>query len=213
MSTPKSNPKSNLREEFTLFIVKPDGVQRGLVGEIISRFERKGLKLVAIKMLFPTKDLATKHYESLDEAWLEKVGNRIKESALEAGQIFKYEDPKDAARAVKTSLIKYLCCGPVVVLVLEGANATSQVRKLLGSTDPTKADIGTIRGDFTIDSNTLAYETDRTLRNLAHASENPEEAAKEVKIWFTKEEIVKYNMAIDEILYDPKWDELREEII
>lgn len=198
------------KDEKTLFIVKPDGVQRSLVGEIITRFERKGLKIAALKLVFATVAQAEEHYSSLDDAWAEKIGGFVKEAQ---GDAFAYKSLMEAGYAVKHSLVSYMASGPVVAIVLQGAHAVEHVRKLMGSTDPRKADIGTIRGDYTIESITLANSFDRTVRNLAHASESVEEAAREIKVWFSEDEMVKYNLAIDSILYDPKWDQLREELI
>jgi nucleoside-diphosphate kinase len=199
--------------ERTLFIIKPDGVQRGLIGEILTRFERKGLKIAALKLVQPTQKQAAEHYSSFDDAWREKVGGFVRAAYEAKGEQFPYKTSIDAGRAVQESLAVYLSCGPVVAAVLQGAHAVMHVRKLMGSTDPSKADIGTIRGDYTIESLDLANAFDRTARNLAHASESVEEAEREIKVWFDEREIVKYNLAVDTILYDIAWDKVRNEII
>ena len=202
-----------IKEEKTLFIVKPDGLQRSLVGEIIQRFERKGLKIAALKLVFPTKQMAEEHYSLLDYAWCEKVGGFIKKAYEENGLKFKFKSELEAGKNVKDKVTTYLSCGPVVVMVLQGAHAVEHVRKLLGSTDPLKSDIGTIRGDFTIESNLMANLFDRTVRNMAHASATVEEANREIDLWFKPEEIVSYNLAIDEILYDAAWEKVRSQLI
>lgn len=204
---------NKMAAERTLFLVKPDGVQRSLIGEIITRFERKGLKIAALKMVYPTKEQAAEHYSAFDDAWREKVGGFVKKAYEEKGEEFPFATQMEAGQWVQDSLAEYLSAGPIVAIVISGAHAVEHVRKLLGSTDPRSADIGTIRGDFTIESLQLANTYDRTARNLAHASESPEEAERELKVWFDESEIIQYNLAIDEILYDPKWDKVREELI
>lgn len=200
-------------EERTLFLVKPDGVQRGLVGEIISRFEKKGLKIAALKLVSPTPEQAAEHYSAFDDAWREKVGGFVKQAYEGRGDEFPFASLIEAGQSVQDSLAQYLSCGPIVAIVLQGANAVAHVRRLMGSTDPSKADIGTIRGDFTIESIDLANTYDRTVRNLAHSSESAEEAAREIKVWFTEEEVITYKLAIDEILYAPEWDKKRDDLI
>lgn len=208
-----SDNRSKIREERTLFMIKPDGVQRSLIGEILSRFEKKGLKIAALKMIQPSAKQAAEHYSSLDDAWCEKVGGYVKAAYDEQGLEFKYGSLLEAGKSVKESLVRYLAVGPVVAAVITGAHSVEHVRKLLGSTNPKEADIGTIRGDFTIESINLANSYDRTVRNLAHASESPEEAERELKVWFEESEVCSYNMAIDSILYNPQWGDTRDELI
>lgn len=205
--------KSDPRRERTLFLVKPDGVQRALVGEILSRFEKKGLKLAGLKLVLPTKEQAKEHYSAFDDAWREKVGGYVKKGYESQGKEFPYKTQLEAGQAVQNSLARYLSCGPIVAMVIEGGHAVQHVRKLLGSTNPLEADIGTIRGDFTIESLLLANAFDRTVRNLAHSSESPEEAEREIKVWFKEDELIDYNMAIDTVLYDPTWDKIGDEEI
>jgi nucleoside-diphosphate kinase len=141
----------------TLVIVKPDGVQRGLTGKILTRFEERGLKIVALKMLQVSRDLAEKHY------------------AIHQGKFF-YE-----------GLVNYIGSSPVVVMVLEGHEAISVVRKMVGATRPWEAEAGTIRGDYAL----------MGLRNLIHASDAPETAANEIALWFKPDELVTYSREID----------------
>lgn len=190
--------------ERSLVLIKPDGVQRGLVGEIISRFEKKGLKITAMKMIWPTREMAKKHYNQPKDAML-LLGNRTLASYAEKGLKHKFSDPMDIARDIQTRLFEYLVVGPVVAMVIEGAHAIAHVRKIRGATNPLGADIGTITGDYTIDSYFVADADERAIRNLVHASGSVEEAETEIEIWFKKEEIMDYDMAIDKILYSMEW--------
>ncbi len=190
--------------ERSLVLIKPDGVQRGLVGEIISRFEKKGLKITAMKMIWPTREMAKKHYDQPKDAML-LLGNRTLASYAEKGLKHKFSDPMDIARDIQTRLFEYLVVGPVIAMVIEGAHAIAHVRKIRGATNPLGADIGTITGDYTIDSYFVADADERAIRNLVHASGSVEEAETEIEIWFKKEEIVDYDMAIDKILYSMEW--------
>jgi nucleoside-diphosphate kinase len=201
------------RKERTLFLVKPDGVQRGLIGEIISRFEKKGLKLAAMKMVLPSKKQVKEHYSAFDDAWRKKVGGFVKEAYDKKGEKFPYKSVLEAGRAVQNSLERYLSCGPIVAMVIEGAHAIKHVRKLTGATNPLEADIGTIRGDFTIESLLVANTFERTVRNLAHSSEDVQGAEREIKVWFKDDEVIDYHMAIDKVLYDPTWDKIGDEEI
>ncbi len=196
--------------ERSLVLVKPDGVQRGLVGEIISRFERKGLKLVAMKMVWPTAKQAEAHYYWSEE---EKIGNgkRTIEAYAERGIVIK-DDPIKLAEKTQSKLFRYLQAGPIVAFVVEGAHAIAHVRKLVGSGNPLQADVGTIRADFSIDSYILADEADRITRNLIHASGNTSEAEREIKVWFKESEIVDYDLAIEKLLYDKEWEDIRQDI-
>lgn len=190
--------------ERSLVLIKPDGVQRGLIGEIISRFEKKGLKVTAMKMILPTKEMAKKHYDQPKEAMM-LLGNRTLESYAEKGLTHKFSDPMDIARDIQARLVKYLVVGPVVAMVIEGAHAIAHIRKIRGGTNPLSADIGTITGDYTIDSYFVADADERAIRNLVHASGSVDEAENEIKIWFKEAEIMDYDLAIDQILYSMDW--------
>ncbi|MEP7103542.1 MAG: nucleoside-diphosphate kinase [Candidatus Dojkabacteria bacterium] len=190
--------------ERSLVILKPDSIQRGLAGEIISRFERKGLKIVAMKMVLPTLEQAQKHYNQPESAMM-ALGERTLAAYREKGIEFGKE-PMDIARDIQKKLLKYLATGPVVVMVIEGAHAIAHVRKIRGATNPLAADVGSITADYTIDSYFIADEGERAIRNLVHASGTPEEAEQEIKVWFTKDEIYEYDLAIEKILYDTAWE-------
>ncbi|OGM14420.1 hypothetical protein A3A76_04630 [Candidatus Woesebacteria bacterium RIFCSPLOWO2_01_FULL_39_23] len=197
--------------ERSLVLLKPDSIQRGLIGEIISRFEKKGLKIVAMKMIWPTKKIAMDHYFWSDEE-KEGTGNRTIEAYLAKGlKITK--TAKEYAEDVQRRMYSYLQTGPIIAMVLEGAHAIEQVRKLVGHGNPLAADVGTIRADLTIDSYVVADEVDRAARNLVHASGNLQEAERELKVWFKEEELVDYDLAIEKILYDKDWEKLREKLV
>lgn len=195
----------HFKEEATLVIVKGDGVQRGLVGEIITRFERIGLKIKAMKMVWPNKDLIDKHYDPNNTEWLESVGAKALKGYEKKG-IKVDKTPIEIGRHVQENLIGLLSAGPVVAMVLQGAHAVEVVRKVVGSTDPLSAAPGTIRGDYSLDSYAMSDEDDRAIRNLIHASGTVDEAKKEIEIWFDESEINEYTTAFDEVIYDKGWE-------
>lgn len=194
--------------EQTLLIVKPDGVQRTLVGEVVKRIERVGLKLVAAKMVVPTAEHAKAHYTS-DPTWLVKVGEKSIAAAQSRGAAHA-ATPLGAGEAILAKNMRYLASGPVFATVWQGAHACAIVRKLVGGTEPLTSDVGTIRGDHMLDSYAMSEADDRSIRNIVHASGSPEEAALEVPIWFAPSEIVRYNLAHDRILYDVNLDGILE---
>jgi len=148
--------------ERTFVMIKPDGVQRRLIGKVIERLEQSGLKIVAMKFLHVSKELAEKHYE------------------VHKGKPF-YD-----------GLIKYITSGPVVAMVIEGLNAIERVRNLVGATDPQKAMPGTIRGDF----------AQHIGRNIIHASDAKETAEKEIKLWFSEDELIDYEIIDESWVYE-----------
>jgi nucleoside-diphosphate kinase len=173
----------------TLVVLKPDAVQRSLIGEIIQRFERVGLKLVAIKMFVPDAEFVEKHY-TFDPEWRRKAGEKSIKGYIEKGLASPITDPVLAGEAILDSLKVYLSSGPVVAMIWQGAHVVSIVRKLVGSTEPFSSDVGTIRGDYVHDSYEMSGGDGRSIRNLIHASGNEEEAAQEIPHWFSKEEII-----------------------
>jgi len=193
-----------IRHERTLVFLKPDGVQRGLVGEIVGRFERAGLKLVGMKMLVPTRDLLDRHYPN-EEQFLTTIGGKTRDAFVSYGFDVKRETGTDdllaIGREVRGWLIEYVSSGPVVAFVLEGIHAVSTVRKLVGDTLPLQAAPGTIRGDFAIDSPTVANLAKRPVRNLVHASGTVEEAAAEIALWFRKTELHMYARADERAMF------------
>ncbi len=189
------------KKEKTLVIIKPDGIQRSLVGEIISRYERSGLKLIAMKMIVPSADLVEKHY-TLDPEWRRVTGEKTIKGYKDKGLVAPINDPLEVTKILLTRLVTYITSGPVICMVWEGAHAVSIVRKLTGGTEPLMSDVGTIRGDFVIDSYQMTDKDSRAVRNLVHASGSPKEAEDEIKHWFTKEEIIEYRHIQEKILYE-----------
>jgi nucleoside-diphosphate kinase len=191
--------------EKSLVLIKPDGVQRNLIGEIISRFERSGSKLVAMKLVRANDKIVEKHY-TIDPEWVKKVGAKAIESYKEKGLEPPNNDPVAVGKSVLKRLKDFMTAGPVVAMVWEGNAVVALVRKICGNTEPFSASIGTIRGDYNpIETYQMADLGNRAIRNLVHASGTPDEAEKEIAIWFKKEEILDYNLARDTILYDYNW--------
>lgn len=195
-------------KEQTFVIIKPDGVQRSLVGEIISRVERTGLKFTAMKLLLPKEEQCWTHYNK-DEAWFQEKGARIVKELEERGMPVEKE-AVEYGKDIVRQLVKFMTSGPVVAMVVEGNQAVNIVKKLVGGTEPLTSDVGTIRGDLTIDSYALAGIDGRAVRNLIHCSDKPEEAQREIKIWFSDQEIIKYRLVQEQILYDVNLDGILE---
>lgn len=196
--------KTKLHER-SLVLLKPDTIQRGLIGEIVSRFEKKGLKITAMKMVWPSKEMAAKHYD-LPESSALALGQRTLATYEERGEKHKFSDPMEVAADIMKRLERYLSAGPIVAMVLEGAHAISHIRKIRGGVNPLNADIGTITGDYSMDSYFIADLDERAVRTLVHASGSVEEAENEIKIWFVEDEIHDYDLAIERILYSKDWE-------
>lgn len=190
--------------ERTLALIKPDGVQRGLIGDIVHRFERAGLKVSGLKMVWASKELVGEHYAA-DDTYLTSVGQKALDAAAARGQTMS-ETALQIGQRVRHSNMRYLSTGPVVALVLEGNTAVQSVRNMIGGTNPLTADVGTIRGDLTIDDFTQADAESRSVRNLMHASGTVEEAQREIPLWFTEDELYAYQTVMDKVLHDPNWD-------
>ncbi len=193
-----------MKLEKTLILIKPDGVQRGFIGEILSRLERAGLKITAMKMVHASHDDVDKHY-ALTEEWMKNVYDKAKAKYEAEGQPFEYPDHIAYGTAIKNGLVNFLKSAPIVAMVAEGEKCVSRVRKLVGATEPASAEPGTIRGDLAHDTYALSNEQNRPLRNLVHASGTVEEAENEMKIWFTDTELYKYEHVNDRVQYDPEW--------
>jgi len=174
--------------ERTFLMVKPDGVKRGLIGNIFERLERVGLKLVAARMICPTEEQARKNYPGTKE-WLVGMGEKTYINYNNDLDAIKKDmgvtDRLEIGNKIYDGLVKYLTNGPVVLSVWEGNHAVAVVRKLAGATDPLLADIGSIRGDFGFDTPQFAIRSGRVVfRTLVHISESPSEAEREIKHWF-----------------------------
>jgi nucleoside-diphosphate kinase len=197
------------KEERTLIIIKPDGVQRSLIGEIIKRYERLGLKLIAIKMVVATKEHVEKFY-TLDPKWRVITGEKTIKNYRDKGLTPPSEDPKEITAKILENLKRYMTSGPVIAMVWQGAHAVKIVRKITGGTEPLSSDVGTIRGDLVMDSYQMCDADGRAVRNLIHASGTLEEADNEINHWFEKGEIINYRLVAEQILYDVNLDGLLE---
>lgn len=197
-----------MNKERSFVIIKPDGIQRSLIGEIIKRIERTGLKLTAMKLGWATEDQCWAHYNK-DDAWYEEKGGitvkdresmglPVEKSALEYG--------KDIMRGN----VSLLTASPLIFMVWEGNKAVGIIKKIVGGTEPLSSDVGTIRGDLTIDSYGLANADGRAVRNLIHCSDKVEEAEREIKVWFKEDEILSYKLVAEQILYDINLDSIKE---
>lgn len=197
------------KKERTLIVIKPDGVQRSLIGEIIKRYENLGLKMVGIKMFVPTAEHVKTHY-TLDPSWKKNVGEKTISSYKKKGIKPPSEDPIEIGDRVVESLAKYITSGPVIAMVWQGAHSVEIVRKMTGGTEPLSSDVGTIRGDFVLDSYQMSDTDGRAVRNLIHASGSVEEAQNEIKLWFKDDEIISYRLVQEQILYDVNLDGILE---
>lgn len=200
------------KKERTFVILKPDAIQRGLIGEIIQRFERIGLKIVGMKMHIADEAKLWEHYHK-DEAWFLKKGEKILANKQSLGHTVDKEAieyGKDIIRAV----VSYMRAGPVISLVLEGNNAANVVKRIVGGTEPATADSGTIRGDFALDSYYLCdVDGSRGMRNLIHCTDIADgegAAEREIGIWFAQEELVAYRLISEAMLYDVNLDGIME---
>ncbi len=177
------------KEEQTFVMVKPDGVRKGLIGEIIKRFEQRDLKVIALEMFTPTKDQIHNHYPK-DEKWIRRLGQKslatYEKYGVDAQKELGTKDELKIGKMVRQWLIDFMTSAPLVRMVVQGIHAVDVVRKISGPTMPYQAEMGTIRGDFSIDSPLLANSEKRAVANLLHASETPEEAKHEIEYWFGK---------------------------
>ena len=195
---------SHPKEEKTVLIIKPDGVKRGLVGEIISRIEKRGLKIIALQMIWATREQIDNHYPK-DEQWIRRLGEKTLKNYQEFGmdpiKELGTNDPFEIGKKVRGWLIDYMTSGPLVKMVVKGIHAIAMVRKIVGSSMPAEAEMGTIRGDFSVDDATAANRDKRAIHNLVHASENEKEAEHELNFWFAPEEIHDYKRAEEDIMF------------
>ena len=185
--------------EQTVVLIKPDGVKRGLVGEVIHRIERMGLKIVAMKMVWPDEELFHQHYGTNKESTILRLGGKTlatyEKYGKDAKKDFGTDDPSKLGKMVVGWLMDYVKSGPVVAILVEGYHAVDNMVNVAGSTMPVAAHPGTIRGDFSADSAAYANEEKRGVSNIVHISGSIEEANFEKTIWFTPKEIHKYKRA------------------
>lgn len=195
-----------LTEEKTFVIVKPDGVKRGLVGEVMRRIEQRGLKIVALEMIWATEKEMDTHYPK-DKAWVTNLGaNTLKtyrefKIPVDLKKEYGSADPYKIGVQVRSWLLDFMTSGPVVKIGVEGIHAIRMVRKIVGPTIPAFAEMGTIRGDYSIDSPALANANKRALRNLIHASGNLAEARNELALWFKKSQIHHYKRSEEDVMF------------
>ncbi len=194
----------NPKEEKTVVLIKPDGVKRGLVGEIISRIERRGLKIISLEMIQAQREQIDNHYPK-DEKWITRLGektlNNYKTYNVDPIKALGTDNPLEIGKMVRGWLLDYMTSGPMVKMIVQGVHAIDMVRKLAGKSLPAEAEMGTIRGDFSVDSATAANKGKRAVHNIIHASETPEEAKNEIALWFAAEDIFEYKRAEEDIMF------------
>lgn len=190
------------REEKTFLMIKPDGVRRGLVGEILRRIERADLKIIALSMFTPSHDKVDEFYPK-DETWITRLGTKTKNTYEKYGydliEEMGTDDTLKIGQEVRKWLINYMTSAPLVKVIVQGPHAVDLVRKMTGNTMPALAEMGTIRGDFSADSAAAANRDKRAVHNIIHASETPEEAEHEIKHWFNENEICSYGRVEDSL--------------
>ena len=195
---------NKLKEEKTLVLIKPDGVKRGLTGEIIRRIEQRGLKVIAIKMFEASKTDLIKHYSD-SEVNLKVMGDKTLATYAKYGlnptKEIGTDDAVKIGKMVHGWIVDFMNSGPIIKIVVEGLHAVEMVRKIVGNTMPSQAEMGTIRGDYSVDSAVLANAQRRGIRNIIHASGNIAEAEEEIKLWFRPEEIHAYKRVEEDIMF------------
>lgn len=198
--------RPDLAKERTLILIKPDVIQRQIVGEILTKFERKGFKIVAMKMVNATKKQIGEHYIDND-AYSIETGEKAKKGAISRGQDVSNWNSLEWGRIIRNRNIAYLTAGPIIAMVLEGNGVINGVRRILGSTSPADGDIGTIRADYSFDNYALADVVSRATRTMLHASDSVENANREINIWFKESEICSnYETVAEKIFFDANWD-------
>lgn len=183
----------DFKKERTYVMIKPDGVKKGLIGEIINRFERRDLKVAALEMFQPTKEQIDNHYPK-DEAWIRRLGQKTlgtyEKYGIDPVEKLGTADEFEFGKMVRGWVIDYMISAPLVRMVIEGVHAVDMVRKICGATLPYLADMGTIRGDFSADSPAVANSERRAVMNLVHASETTAEAEHEIEHWFGNRDVI-----------------------
>ncbi|MEK7635574.1 MAG: nucleoside-diphosphate kinase [Patescibacteria group bacterium] len=193
-----------LKEEKTLVLIKPDGVKRGLSGEIIRRIEQRGLKIIALKMIWATPEQIDGHYPK-NPGWINRLGKKslgtYEKYGMDPIKELGTNDADEIGKMVRGWIIDFMTSGPLVKIIVQGVHAIDMVRKLCGNTLPNLAEMGTIRGDYSVDSPALANSDKRSVHNIVHASETMEEAIHEIEYWFSPEEIHEYKRAEEDIMF------------
>jgi len=182
--------------EQTLVLIKPDAVLRGIIGQIISRFENVGMKIVGMKLIQAEKETLEKHYYK-DEKWMQEKGEMYKKKL----NLPENTDPVKVGKNLVESLIKDMQTSPIIAIVLEGHNAVMTVKRLTGPTNIDEATPGTIRGDFSHDTFELANRSNRPNLTIVHATDDTKEAQKEIDFWFSPDEIHAYKKPEEDVHY------------
>jgi nucleoside-diphosphate kinase len=182
--------------ERTLVLIKPDAILRGIVGEIIHRFEKVGMKIVGMKMIQASRETLEKHYFK-DEKWLKEKGELFKKKL----NLSQDSDPIEAGKGIVEGLIRDMQFSPIIAIVLEGHNAVYTVKRLTGPTNIDDALPGTIRGDFSHDTFELANKSNRPNITIVHTTDNINEAQKEIDFWFSPDELHSYTKPEESVHY------------
>ena len=195
---------NDVKEERTVVLIKPDGVKRGLVGEIISRIEARGLKIISLEMISASSTQIDDHYPK-DEKWINRIGEKTKDTYkkynMDVVKEIGTDDSKKIGEMVRGWLLGYMTSAPMIKMVVKGVHAVDMVRKLCGNTMPSVAEMGTIRGDFSVDSPAAANREKRAVHNIIHASETTEEAEHELAFWFSPEDVHDYKRAEEDMMF------------
>jgi nucleoside-diphosphate kinase len=192
------------KEELTVVLIKPDGVKRGLTGEIINRIEQRGLKIISLGMIEASRSHLDDHYPK-DKVWINRLGEKTMSTyekyGIDAKEQLGTDDTMKIGQMVRDWLLDFMVSGPLIKMVVKGIHAVDMIRKLAGHTLPNMAEMGTIRGDYSVDSPASANRDKRAVHNIVHASETPEEAANEIKLWFKENEIHDYKRSDEDIMF------------
>lgn len=198
--TKKLHPK----EEQTVVLVKPDGVVRGITGEVIKRIEQRGLKIVSLSMIQASRAQIDGHYPK-NKKWIRRLGEKTlatyEKYGYDAQEELGTTDAMEIGKMVRGWVLDFMTSAPIVKMIIKGVHAVDMVRKLAGNTMPYMADAGTIRGDYSVDSPALANKNKRSVRNIVHASETPEEAKHEIEYWFKSSEIYDYKRGDEDVMF------------
>lgn len=197
-----------MKKERTLIAIKPESIQRHLVGEFISKFEKRGLKITACKMVVPSQEQIGRHYPD-SEQWYLATGTKTLKNYQERG-IKVTKGPIEIAKVVRERLVNHFTDRPLILMIWEGPHAIALGRKTAGATNPLVADIGSIRGDYSTESYELADDIERAAHTLVHASESTTEAEREIGIWFDKDEIYDYDLITERVFYSKDWGKVKK---
>ena len=193
--------------ERTMIAIKSESIQRHLIGEFMTKFEKRGLKMIACKLVAPDAELIGQHYAD-DEDWYVSSGTKTRANYEAKGEKNLLE-PAEYGRMTRGKLMNSLRDRPILVMIWEGSHAVELGRKTAGATNPLVADIGSIRGDYSSDSYEVSDDTGRAIQSLVHASGSVEEAEREISLWFTPEEILDYELVTETVFYQDDWGRVR----